>query len=115
MAVRSGGGLCTAAARGRTIAAMSTYHLPVAVRPLLAWTASYGARRRLWPVATAGASDLTPRDAAHVIRAIDAVCAAAPAADLPFEQFAALDELGAHLADWLRLVAPLRPPARPVL
>ncbi len=86
---------------------MSTYHLPAAALPLVDWTASYAVRRRLWPVAATGASDLTPRDAAHVIRAIDAVCADAPSADLPFEQFALLDELGAHLADWLRHVAPL--------
>jgi hypothetical protein len=54
---------------------MSTYHLPTAVPPLVDWTASYAVRRRLWPVAATGASDLTPRDAAHGIRAIDAVCA----------------------------------------
>jgi hypothetical protein len=49
---------------------MSTNHVPAAVLPLVDWTASYAVRRRLWPVATTGANDLTPRDAAHVIRAV---------------------------------------------
>jgi hypothetical protein len=93
---------------------MSTYHLPPAVMPLVQWTSSYAARRRLWPVASTGAaSDLTPHDAANVIGAIDAVCDGAPASDLPFEVYAALDELGASLADWLRHVSPDRVP--PVL
>ena len=89
---------------------MSTYHLSDAVRPLLEWTARYAARRRLWPAGPAPAGPLTPRDAARVIRAIDAVCAEAPASDLPFERYAALDELGASLADWLRHVSPDRAP-----
>jgi hypothetical protein len=81
------------------------------VRPLLEWTARYAAGRRLWPAAGAApAGPLTPRDAAHVIRTIDAVCAQASASDLPFERYAALDELGASLADWLRHVSADRGP-----
>jgi len=91
---------------------MSTYHLPAAVVPLVDWTARYAARRRLWPTAAAtGASALSPGDAAHVIRTIDAVCDLAPSSDLPFEYYAVLDELGANLADWLRHVSPDRVPA----
>ena len=85
---------------------MSTYHLPAAVVPLVDWTSRYAARHHPWPVAAPGACELSPRDAAHVIRTIDAVCDEAPASELPFEVFAALDELGAHLADRLRRVAP---------
>jgi hypothetical protein len=95
------------------IAAMPTYHLPDAVLALVHWTARYAAGRRLWPAAPAPAGPLTPRDAAHVIRTIDAVCHAAPASDLPFERYALLDELGASLADWLRHVSPDRAPAAP--
>jgi hypothetical protein len=84
---------------------MSTYRLPAAVVPLVDWTSRYAARRRLWPAAAPGAYDLTPRDAAHVIRTIDVVCDDAPSSELPFEAYAALDELGANLADWLRHVA----------
>ena len=91
---------------------MSTYHLPAAVVPLVDWSARYAARRRLWPAAAAtGASALSPGDAAHVIRTIDAVCDLAPSSDLPFEAYAVLDELGANLADWLRHVSPDRVPA----
>jgi hypothetical protein len=90
---------------------MSTYHLSDAVRRHLDWTSRYAARRRLWPAGTAPAGALTPRDAAHLIRTIDVVCAEAPAGDLPFERFAVLDELGASLADWLRHVSPDRVPA----
>jgi hypothetical protein len=89
---------------------MSTYHLSDGMRPLLEWTARYATRRRLWPTGAAPVGPLTPRDAAHVIRTIDAVCAEAPASDLPFERYAALDELGASLADWLRHVTPDRAP-----
>jgi hypothetical protein len=92
---------------------MSTYYLSDAVRPLVEWTASYAARRRLWPViagAAAAASTLTPGDAARLIHTIDAVCSAAPSSDLPFEHYAVLDELGASLADWLRHVSPDRVP-----
>ena len=85
---------------------MSTYHLPVAVVPLVDWTSRHAARRHLWPAAAPGTGDLTPRHAAHVIRTIDAVCDDAPSSELPFEVYAALDELGAHLADWLRQLAP---------
>jgi hypothetical protein len=83
---------------------MPTYHLPDALRPLLDWTARYAARGLPW-------GPLTPPDAAHVIRTIDAVCAEAPACDLPFDRYAVLDELGASLADWLRHVSPDRVPA----
>jgi hypothetical protein len=75
---------------------MSTDHLSDAVRPLLEWAARYAAHRRLWPAGAAPAGPLTPRDA---------VCAEASASDLPFERYAALDELGASLADWLRHVS----------
>jgi hypothetical protein len=90
---------------------MSTYHLPDAVRPLVDWTTRYAARRRLWPAGVAPVGPLTPLDAAHVIRTIDAVCDDACPGDLPFEHFAVLDELGASLADWLRHVSPDRAPA----
>jgi hypothetical protein len=89
---------------------MSTYHLPPALVPLVAWTASYAANRHLWPVPASGARELTPRDAANVIGTIDAVCDGAPASDLPFEVYAALDELGASLTDWLAHVSPDRMP-----
>jgi hypothetical protein len=85
---------------------MSTYSVPAAVLPLVEWTSRYAARRRLWPVAAPGAGVLTPRDAALVIRTIDAVCDDAPSSALPFEHYAVLDELGANLADWLRHVSP---------
>jgi hypothetical protein len=62
---------------------MSTYHLSDAVRPLVDWTTGYAVRRRLWPAGAAPAGPLTPRDAAHVIRTIDAVCDDATAGDLP--------------------------------
>jgi hypothetical protein len=92
---------------------MSTYHLPAAAVPLVDWTSRYAARRHLWPAVVPGACDLTPRDAAHVIRTIDAVCDLAPSSELPFEAYAALDELGAQLADWLRHVAPRPLPGLP--
>jgi hypothetical protein len=109
-AIRSGGGAIAGRAGPPIIAAMPTYHLPDAVRSLVEWTARYAARRRLSSTGAAPAGPLTPRDAAHVIRTIDAVCAAAPAGDLPFERYALLDELGASLADWLRHVSPDRAP-----
>jgi len=87
---------------------MSTYHLPPAVAPLVAWTSSYAAKRHLWPVPAPGRYALTPLDAANVISTIDAVCDGAPASDLPFEVYAALDELGACLSDWLAHVSPDR-------
>jgi hypothetical protein len=90
---------------------MPTYHLPEAVHALVDWTARYAAGRRLWPAVSAPAGPLSPRDAADVIRTIDAVCSEAPASDLPFERYALLDELGASLADWLRHVSPDRAPA----
>jgi hypothetical protein len=90
---------------------MPTYHLPDAVHTLVDWTARYAARRRLRPATPIPSGALTPGDAAHVIRTIDAVCQAAPASDLPFERYALLDELGASLADWLRHVSPDRAPA----
>jgi hypothetical protein len=89
---------------------MSTYHLSDAVRALLEWAARYAAHRRLWTAGAAPAGPLSPRDAAHVLRTIDAVCAEAPASDLPFERYAALDELGASLADWIRHTSPDRAP-----
>ena len=89
---------------------MSTYHLPPAVLPLVDWTSRYAAQRHLWPVPPTRVSDLTPLDAANVISTIDAVCDGAPASDLPFEVYAALDELGASLSDWLAHVSPDRVP-----
>jgi len=44
--IRSGEQGFSASGGGPTIAAMSTCHLPAAVRPLVEWTASYGSRRR---------------------------------------------------------------------
>ena len=84
---------------------MDTYHLPAAALPLVDWSTRYAAQHRLWPAAAPGGTDLTPRDAAHVIRTIDVVCDRAPSSELPFEQYAALDELAAGLADWLRHVS----------
>jgi hypothetical protein len=92
---------------------MLTYHLPDAVHALVDWTARYAEGRRLWPAEPAPTGPLTPREAAHVIRTIDAVCAEAPACDLPFDRYAVLDELGASLADWLRHISPDRAPAAP--
>jgi hypothetical protein len=89
---------------------MPTYHLSDAIRPLVQWTTRYAVRRRLWPAAPLPHEALTPRHAASLIRTIDAVCDGAPPRDLPFESFAALDELGASLADWLRHVSPDRAP-----
>jgi hypothetical protein len=83
---------------------MPTYHLPDPLRPLLDWTARYAARHLPW-------GPLTPPDAAHVIRTIDAVCDEATANELPFDRYAALEDLAASLADWLRHVSPDRVPA----
>src|SRR4051812_28179614 len=79
------------------IAAMPTDHPPAAVLARAHGPARSGPGRRRGPAAPAPAGPLTPRDAAHVIRTIDAVCHAAPASDLPFERYAVLDELGASL------------------
>src|SRR5262249_49938878 len=89
---------------------MSTYPLPPPPVPLVARTASYAANPHPRPVPSSGARELTPLEAANVIGTIDAVCDGAPASDLPFEVYAALDELGASLTDWLAFVSPDRVP-----
>jgi hypothetical protein len=74
----------------------------------------YAALRRLWPTADVDLEALTARSAAHLLRTIDAVCGAAPPEDLPFEEYAVRDELGARLADWLRSLWGVPAPGRPI-
>jgi hypothetical protein len=94
---------------------MSTYRVAEAVRPAVERATRYAAGRRLWPAAAdVDLEALTARGAAHLLRTIDAVCGAGPAEDLPFEDYALLDELGAGLADWLRWVAASSAPLRPI-
>ena len=81
---------------------MSTFRVADPVRPAVERAQRYLAPRRRWPVMDLDLETLTARNAAHLLRTIDAVCADAPAEDLPFEDYALLDELGAALADWLR-------------
>ena len=93
---------------------MSTYRVADAARPSLERAARYAVRRRLWPAAPMDLDMLTARNAAHLLRTIDEVCAVAPAEDLPFEDYAVLDELGATLADWLRHLWRASAQARPI-
>jgi hypothetical protein len=93
---------------------MSTYRVADAARPSLERATRYARRRRLAPATTMDLDTLTARSAAHLLRTIDTVCAVAPAEDLPFEDYAVLDELGATLADWLRGLWRSSPQARPI-
>ena len=81
---------------------MSTFRVADPYRPAVGRAQRYLAPRRRWPAMDLDLDTLTARDAAHLLRTIDAVCADATADDLPFEDYALLDELGAALADWLR-------------
>jgi hypothetical protein len=94
---------------------MTTYRVAEPVRPALERATRHAAGRQLWPTADVDLEALTAPGATHVLRTIDAVCGAAPPDDLPFEDYALLDELGAGLADWLRAraVAAL-PPVRSI-
>jgi hypothetical protein len=94
-------------------APMSTYRVAEPARPAVERATRYAARRRLGPAADVDLEALTARGAAHLLRTIDAVCATASPEDLPFEDYALLDELGAGLADWLRGIGPARPAERP--
>jgi hypothetical protein len=91
-----------AVGRGTYGDGMSTFRVADPFRPAVERAQRYLAPRRRWPEMDLDLETLTARDAAHLLRTIDAVCADAPAEDLPFEDYALLDELGAALADWLR-------------
>jgi hypothetical protein len=92
---------------------MSTYRVAEPVRPAVERATRYAVGRRLRPPADVDLEALTARHAAQLLRTIDAVCGTATPADLPFEDYALLDELGAGLADWLRGLGPARPAERP--
>jgi hypothetical protein len=91
---------------------MSTYRVAERARPAVERATRYAAGRRLGPGFAVDLDALTARAAAHLLRTIDAVCATAPPEDLPFEDFALLDEVGAGLADWLRGPGAARPAGR---
>jgi hypothetical protein len=91
---------------------MSTFRVPDPVRPAVERATRYAAGRRLWPIAHVDLEALTARHAEQLLRTIDAVCGSAPPEELPFEDYALLDELGAGLADWLRALAAAPAPDR---
>jgi hypothetical protein len=93
---------------------MSTFRVTEAARPSVERATRYAERFRLGPPRPMDLDTLTARNAAHLLRTIDAVCAAAPAEDLPFEDYDILDELGASLADWLRQLWHSSLHARPI-
>jgi hypothetical protein len=95
------------------VPAMTTYHVADADRPSVERATRYAARVLGKPTPM-DLDTLTARHAAHLLRTIDAVCATAPADELPFEDYAVLDELGATLADWLRYLWRSSAPARPI-
>ncbi|MFL5890462.1 MAG: hypothetical protein ACJ76M_15455 [Solirubrobacteraceae bacterium] len=92
---------------------MTTSRVADAARPSVERATVYAARFLGRP-APMDLDTLTARNAAHLLRTIDAVCATAPADELPFEDYAVLDELGATLADWLRYLWRSSSAARPI-
>ncbi|MEA2289431.1 MAG: hypothetical protein QOD55_1428 [Solirubrobacteraceae bacterium] len=85
------------------MSSISSFRVADAMRPRVAWAIRYAARRRLAAPVRGSLDGLTRAQAERLLRALDAACDTAPASVLPFTDFAVLDELGADLADWLRL------------
>lgn len=80
---------------------MSSFHIPDGARRSVEQATRVAARLRLAVVTDPGVEPLTREQGRRLLRAIDAVCHHASPDELPFDDYAVLDELSADLADWL--------------